>query len=327
MTEFPKGLSSNSETNEHLYKICILGDIGTGKTSIVKQLVHSIFSEHYKSTIGVDFGLKKVIMDDKTYGLHLWDIAGQERFGNMTRVYYKGSVGAFIVADATRITTIDATKKWKSDFDAKSNWESSYSPEIGSDFNPTILLINKIDLLDDESRSQINFDKFCKENGFHCWFAISTKLNEGVNEACHEMVNICKNSIPLTQIKHVKPDVKETVQNEPLIEIIPNSDNENNAKLFMCKFMTEIFKLVNNYNHIDDDMNAKIIVNKLKMIFHDIYFDEAMVDFRKVLSSNHKSLNHITDIHNMLVNMSMQDSTKIIHISNYVLNYGKSLCS
>ena len=49
----------------------------------------------------------------------LWDIAGQERFGNMTRVYYKEAVGAFVVFDVTRTDTFSAVEKWKNDLDTK----------------------------------------------------------------------------------------------------------------------------------------------------------------------------------------------------------------
>lgn len=46
-------------------------------------------------------------------------VAGQERFGSMTRVYYKEAVGALIVFDVTRANTFDAVSKWKADLDAK----------------------------------------------------------------------------------------------------------------------------------------------------------------------------------------------------------------
>ena len=51
--------------------------------------------------------------------LQLWDIAGQERFGNMTRVYYRDAAAAFIVFDLTRRGTFDAVRKWKEDLDTK----------------------------------------------------------------------------------------------------------------------------------------------------------------------------------------------------------------
>ena len=62
---------------------------------------------------------------------------GQERFGNMTRVYYKEAVGAFIVFDVTRSATFDAVVKWKQDLDSKVQLPN------GSPI-PCILLANKV---------------------------------------------------------------------------------------------------------------------------------------------------------------------------------------
>jgi GTPase SAR1 family protein len=49
--------------------------------------------------------------------LQLWDIAGQERYGNLTRVYYKEAVAAFVVFDLTRNSSFESVKRWKDDID------------------------------------------------------------------------------------------------------------------------------------------------------------------------------------------------------------------
>ncbi|RZF49240.1 hypothetical protein LSTR_LSTR014827, partial [Laodelphax striatellus] len=89
-----------NDRRESLFKILVIGELGAGKTSIIKRYVHEFFSQNYRATIGVDFALKVLNWDQNTVvRLQLWDIAGQERFGNMTRVYYKEAVGALIVFD------------------------------------------------------------------------------------------------------------------------------------------------------------------------------------------------------------------------------------
>lgn len=64
-------------------------------------------------------------------------VLGQERFGNMTRVYYKEAVGAFIVFDVTRSATFDAVVKWKQDLDSKVQLPN------GNPI-PCVLLANKV---------------------------------------------------------------------------------------------------------------------------------------------------------------------------------------
>lgn len=62
---------------ELLFKVLVIGDLGVGKTSIIKRYVHQIFSQHYRATIGVDFALKVLQWDrDTVIRLQMWDIAG-----------------------------------------------------------------------------------------------------------------------------------------------------------------------------------------------------------------------------------------------------------
>lgn len=99
---------------------------------------------------------------------------GQERFGNMTRVYYKEAVGAFVVFDVTRGSTFEAVSKWKHDLDSKVKLAN------GSPI-PSVLLANKCDQKKESFNSKALMDNFCKETGFLGWFETSAKVRDWVD--------------------------------------------------------------------------------------------------------------------------------------------------
>ncbi|XP_061327467.1 ras-related protein Rab-32 isoform X2 [Pezoporus flaviventris] len=112
---------------------------------------------------------------------------GQERFGNMTRVYYKEAVGAFVVFDVTRGSTFEAVLKWKHDLDSKVLLPN------GSPI-PVVLLANKCDQKKDGSQNLTQMDQFCREGGFVGWFETSAKDNINIDEAARFLVeNILTN--------------------------------------------------------------------------------------------------------------------------------------
>jgi Ras-related protein Rab-32 len=73
----------------------------------------------HKPTIGVDFHFRKFDISGVSVALQLWDIAGQDRFGAMYRVYYKDAFGAVLVFDLSREETFTNVLKWKREIDSK----------------------------------------------------------------------------------------------------------------------------------------------------------------------------------------------------------------
>ena len=88
-------------------KVCMVGIFGTGKTSLVQQYVHSIFSVKYHSTVGVKIDRKTVDAGGTSVNLVLWDVAGRDESQDIPASYLKESHAFLFVVDGTRRETFD----------------------------------------------------------------------------------------------------------------------------------------------------------------------------------------------------------------------------
>ncbi|GHV07634.1 GTP-binding protein [Campylobacterota bacterium] len=88
-------------------KVCLLGAFSVGKTSLVSQYVHSIFSDRYLSTIGVKISKKQLNVGDEETTLVIWDMEGKDVYTDVKVSYLRGASGFFVVADGTRKETLD----------------------------------------------------------------------------------------------------------------------------------------------------------------------------------------------------------------------------
>ncbi|XP_068436984.1 ras-related protein Rab-32 [Clinocottus analis] len=170
--------ASVTHCTDRLFKVLVIGDVGVGKSSIILRYVNRRFNETYKASIGVDFALKTIEFDAKTVvRLQFWDIGGQERFRKMSRVYYKGAMGAVVVFDITNSSTLEAASEWKRDLDSKVCLDSGRPV-------PAVLLANKCDMTGrDGDAASSSLDGFCKDNRFTGWFESSAKDNINIDEA------------------------------------------------------------------------------------------------------------------------------------------------
>jgi len=109
---FPSSDFEKNAEYDYLFKILLLGSQGVGKSSLLCRFADNEFLENYRTTVGVDFKIRTVEIDDKTIKLQLWDTAGQERFKTVTNTYFRGAHGVILVYDITESKSFSELNNW-----------------------------------------------------------------------------------------------------------------------------------------------------------------------------------------------------------------------
>ena len=91
------------EKTQNTYKVLLLGGNAVGKTWICHQLVGQYFDHSTLLTIGVDFFIHNIkLQDETTVKLKIWDTAGQEAFLSIVKSYYQQADGIIMIYDITK---------------------------------------------------------------------------------------------------------------------------------------------------------------------------------------------------------------------------------
>src|SRR5689334_16108607 len=88
-------------------KVCMIGATGVGKTSVSQWFVRSIFSEAYRTTIGVTIEKRRLVRDGRAIDLVIWDLSGEDEFQSLNLSYLRGAGGLLVVIDGTRRDTME----------------------------------------------------------------------------------------------------------------------------------------------------------------------------------------------------------------------------
>jgi len=161
----------------------VVGDAFTGKTTFIKKYCKGDVTKgvEYKPTLGFDFSMAVLRYKSEDLKLAFWDIAGQERFTNLTRSYYQGATGGFVVLDITHMKSFEGARRWKADIDAKVMLREQVPI-------PVVLLANKSDKLKEGVEPAMDLEQFAKDNGFVGWLATSSFTNTNVKQAVSMLV-------------------------------------------------------------------------------------------------------------------------------------------
>lgn len=204
MNEFEMEKLSSSDSQGHVQrhiKILLVGELATGKTSIIKRYLKNGFSE------------------STTLNLQFWDINGYERFNGITHIYYRESSAAIIVFDVIRKQTLEIARCWKNDIDQKVF--TSTKKHI-----PCLLVGNKIDFYKDERwyKTKDEMNRFVSENNFIGFFEVSAKSGENVNESIEFLIKyIMENNIKPFVGTNDESDIK-----------IHNNSNEKSGRCILA---------------------------------------------------------------------------------------------
>jgi small GTP-binding protein len=160
---------------DYIFKVALIGDSGTGKTSILIRFIEDYFLEDTKSTIGVDFKLVSLQLDSKVYAkMQIWDTCGSERFKSLTSSFIKTCSAFILVFDLTR----------PGSFQSIENWIKTIRENISPKF--MILIGNKSDLIEQRAVNKNFILEYCQKRFFN-YMEISAKTNNNIEKMFKEV--------------------------------------------------------------------------------------------------------------------------------------------
>ena len=160
---------------DHIFKIITLGESGIGKTSLITRFAHDIFEENHLASIGLDFLIKVLDIENKIIKIQLWDISGSERIRIVSPIYYRRTNGAIVAYDISDKWSFDQVKFWVNEVKKYSNTETNI-----------VIVGTKCDILDREVTEEEG-KKLADELGVK-YFETSAKTGYNVNEAYNFLI-------------------------------------------------------------------------------------------------------------------------------------------
>ena len=184
--------------------LATLGNSNVGKTNIINNFLGLQFTDKNISTIGIDFKIKNVILENNSkLKVKIWDTAGQERFRSMAFNFLKNIQGILLIYDLTDESSFISIDRWINNLENKLDIKNV----------PIILVGNKNDKEDERKISYEKGLKYAQKYNFK-FFEMSAKTGENVNEAFLTLIHLYydKNKEEFI-LENVKENIKEDEKN------------------------------------------------------------------------------------------------------------------
>ena len=163
------------------YKVVIFGDAGTGKTTLTQRFLTNLFKSDSKMTIGVDFEVKSLEVNEKKVKLQIWDFGGEERFRFLLPTYVRGANGALFMYDVTNYSSLAHIDDWLIVVRKEIRVEDQF---------PVIVVGGKADLIEDREVSGEEGINIARSRGVDGFIECSSKTGENVEETFHALTTL-----------------------------------------------------------------------------------------------------------------------------------------
>lgn len=191
---------------KYIIKILTLGDTQVGKSSIVLRYTEDKFDDNQFSTIGIDYKTKYMKMDDSSVKVLIWDTAGQEKFRNIAKQYYKGANGVLLIYDICSRKTFERVEFWLKELKENNRIDELFICLVG----------NKSDLEDKREISIEEGEKYAIDNNI-LFLEVSAKSGKGIIDLFKKVI---KGALDKVYTKIEKEEGEEKVRLSSFLEKI-----------------------------------------------------------------------------------------------------------
>uniref|UniRef100_A0A669C503 Calcium release activated channel regulator 2A n=1 Tax=Oreochromis niloticus TaxID=8128 RepID=A0A669C503_ORENI len=183
----PRGQPVGKETSQkaielfapdRLFKVVLVGNSSVGKTSLLRSFCEGRFHPSTTATVGIDYSVKTLTLDNMQVAMQLWDTAGQERYRSITKQFFRKADGVVVMYDVTVEESFKAVRPWITNVQ-----------EAAGEGIPILLLGNKMDMDEDREVSFKEAEQLAYENKV-MFFEVSAYTGKNLTESLTHLARV-----------------------------------------------------------------------------------------------------------------------------------------